>query len=401
MSSTSTSSDCAVCVETLNKSTRSPIVCPFCSYTCCKQCVETYVLSCRENAHCMNCRKQFSRFVMADLFTQSFLKGPYKNHHSQLLFDIERTYFPATQPVVEELKRKQIFNEQYMALRVEMLKIKERMKQLEEDYQINSMKREREPKILAHPCATNGCKGCVDANWHCGICDKTTCKKCRETQEEDHKCDPNTVETVRLLRTDTKPCPKCRTLIYKISGCDQMFCTRCQCVFSWKSGHVETGLIHNPHYYEWMRQTTGSVPRHPLDNPCQEQRLNQRNINRLPPAIREKTRNLIHIRQVTMISFNIQPDDEGLRAKFMMNEIGEDQFRKVVEMRDKRKTKNTEIYNILRTLTECGEDIILTGEKVEEQMQELISYINGRLQQVSKKLKCQEYKVCPDKWEFI
>jgi len=47
-----------------------------------------------------------------------------------------------------------------------------------------------------------------------------------------------------------------------------MWCIECKTAFSWKSGEIVNGKIHNPHYYEYLRKTQGFVPR--ADNPCQE-----------------------------------------------------------------------------------------------------------------------------------
>jgi len=41
-----------------------------------------------------------------------------------------------------------------------------------------------------------------------------------------------------------------------VKNCDQMYCTQCNTAFSWKTGTLETGRIHNPHYYEQIRNGT-------------------------------------------------------------------------------------------------------------------------------------------------
>lgn len=84
-----------------------------------------------------------------------------------------------------------------------------------------------------------------------------------------HVCDEKTLETVKLLASDTKSCPTCTTLITKIDGCDQMWCTQCQTAFSWNTNEIVKGRVHNPHYYEYQRQLhNGAPPREPGDNPC-------------------------------------------------------------------------------------------------------------------------------------
>lgn len=45
-----------------------------------------------------------------------------------------------------------------------------------------------------------------------------------------------------------------------VKNCDQMWCIECKTAFSWAKGTVEVGMVHNPHYYQWMRQN-GGMPR--------------------------------------------------------------------------------------------------------------------------------------------
>jgi hypothetical protein len=71
-------------------------------------------------------------------------------------------------------------------------------------------------------------------------------------KSETHTCNKSDVETVKLLNADSKGCPKCATLIFKISGCDQMWCTQCHTAFGWKTGKIVSSNIHNPHYFHWL-----------------------------------------------------------------------------------------------------------------------------------------------------
>jgi hypothetical protein len=90
----------------------------------------------------------------------------------------------------------------------------------------------------------------------------------KEKKEEDgqqqHQCQKDDVETVREVRKTTRPCPTCGVLISKTEGCDQMWCVKCHTTFSWKSGAISQGVVHNPHFYQERQQAT----RTPGDIPC-------------------------------------------------------------------------------------------------------------------------------------
>jgi uncharacterized Zn finger protein (UPF0148 family) len=69
-----------------------------------------------------------------------------------------------------------------------------------------------------------------------------------------HVCNPDTLATIQLLQKECKRCPKCAIPIFKIDGCDQMWCVQCHTAFNWRTGKVETGRVHNPHYFQYLRE---------------------------------------------------------------------------------------------------------------------------------------------------
>ena len=77
--------------------------------------------------------------------------------------------------------------------------------------------------------------------------------------DENHVCKQEDIDTFKMIVKETRQCPTCSTNIYKIEGCDQMWCTQCHTAFSWRTGRIET-VIHNPHYYEYHRENGGQVP---------------------------------------------------------------------------------------------------------------------------------------------
>jgi len=129
---------------------------------------------------------------------------------------------------------------------------------------------ESEIKIIKNitpvcPCPSNNCKGYIrKINHKCGICDLQICKFCYMEQDKEHICKKENIEAVKVIKKESKPCPTCGTRISKSDGCDQMYCTQCKTAFSWKTGEVEKGKIHNPHYYDELRKHYGeNIPREP------------------------------------------------------------------------------------------------------------------------------------------
>lgn len=111
-----------------------------------------------------------------------------------------------------------------------------------------------------YKCVRNGCAGYLK-DWTCELCETVVCPECREIKAgAAHSCDPLTVESVKAVTAEAKPCPKCSSSISKVDGCDQMWCTQCRTAFSWATGVVETAVIHNPHYYAWMRTQPAGLP---------------------------------------------------------------------------------------------------------------------------------------------
>ena len=121
----------------------------------------------------------------------------------------------------------------------------------------------KEKRVFMKGCPINGCRGFLSTQWKCGICKIFVCNKCLEpignNKEEEHECNEDSVKTAEMLKKETKNCPSCAAVIFKISGCDQMWCTQCHIAFSWKTGQTVQGVIHNPHFYQWQRNNGGAT----------------------------------------------------------------------------------------------------------------------------------------------
>ena len=102
-------------------------------------------------------------------------------------------------------------------------------------------------------CTADGCQGNYRADdGACMVCRVLHCVRCaRPTQAgAAHECNPGDVATQRTIATTTRDCPRCHAGITRASGCSQMMCIACYCVFNWETGLEERGVIHNPHFHQ-------------------------------------------------------------------------------------------------------------------------------------------------------
>ena len=163
-----------------------------------------------------------------------------------------------------------------------------------------------------------------------------------------------------------------------VRNCDQMWCTQCHTAFNWRTGRIEQ-VVHNPHYFEWLRRNGNEVPRAPGDNPCQNNEFNHRTYMVFQELLRGKhvanplskqyedrlsriVRNVIHMRYVIMNQYTAQnrvQRNEGLRIQYMRNWITEDHFKTILQREDKKEEKKREVRNVLDILYTTCTDIVL------------------------------------------
>lgn len=399
---------CEVCCETFNRSTHSKIKCPYCPFRSCSTCCERYLCDTPDDAHCMSCRKGWTREVLVDNFTQKFVSKTYKDRRENLLFEREKSLMPATQPYVEIEKKIRSITSDIVAVKVAMERANEQWARVAnrplalfavdnnlttefdaailrhqeasekrkvvsnlaidlqhlEWHQNQLMHRlhggqlDHEKRAFVRACPVTDCRGFLSTAWKCGICDNWTCPECHEVKGADkdapHACDPNNIATARMLARDSRNCPKCAALIFKIDGCDQMWCTQCHTAFSWRTGRIETHTIHNPHYYDFMR-ARGNLPRNPGDVPCggfPDWRIVSQNVGRAHifwNIVAGAHRSWAHCQWVLVPRYtaNVNHDNRDLRIKFMIGDFGEDEFKKKIQQREKARLRKTDIRQVI------------------------------------------------------
>lgn len=460
---------CQICVSERVK--RSMITCPKCNLLCCQGCVKKFLLdSPLQTPTCMGCKVGLDLDFVVSNMDPSF-DDDYRLHRAKIVLSLEKSLIPGTQAealreakmrehvaftttsnsnirkinkwlreahakkekYLEKSSKYKIVDQdiekanKYMAKYTEIsskiqeckfsiqkirdsLEIESRMysDSIHKKVEVKTVK--DEPKYIC-PCPQQDCKGFIDSvSYKCGMCEKAVCKRCQTPEHEDQKCNPDTLETLKMLQKETKPCPKCRAPIFKIDGCDQIWCTSCHTAFSWNTGEVETGKIHNPHYYQWMR-ANGGMPREQGDvrgERCGQQAVNFDriliNVSRFSPGIPELDylthchRLIFHIRQVMIIPVDIYDAGVGVmnRIRYMLGDFNEKQWLSKLKAREKVKDIKrcqTSLFTMCaNTLEDLLNNISMCKDEYEfinyfQQIQALNKYVADNVLKLKKRFK--------------
>lgn len=374
--------ECIICCDRIH-GTNPVVSCGFCDFESCNRCTERYLLESNDDAHCMNCKKGWTSDILHKKMTKTFVTKKYKKHREDVLFDREKSLLPQTQPDVDAELRRRERQKVLQQLKNEELVLKRKLREIQENmdevYHAGEIVADTSKRFhYTRKCPVETCKGFLDCNWICGICEVHICRKCNEPTADDHECDPNNVETMKLLKRDSKPCPSCGMIITKIDGCDQMWCTaeNCHTAFSWRTGQKVYGNIHNPHYIQFTLER-GQLEREAVDVPCggiPEQfpminafdRAYGYNRPRDVTDIRQELvwfrRMLVHIQSVEFIRYNpgnqMRQINTDLRVKFMLSELPEDEFKIKLQQREKKYKKQKEFMDVLTMFVHTGSDIL-------------------------------------------
>jgi len=349
-------------------------------------CAKRYLTEGLLDAHCMTCRRAWNDEFLDLNFTKAFRTGAYKKHREDILLDREVALLPTRQPRVEaKVKMAEVeeqMKEVHAALREWELKRQDILrkssglsKQLTR-YSAESEGRPPPAWTLAEgekassadrakfvmKCPDGGCRGFLSTAYKCGTCQKWACPDCLVVKGKDkdaeHTCDPGVKESVALIIKESKACPKCGERISKIDGCDQMWCVDCHTAFSWTTGQLVTGVVHNPHYYEFLRkQGGGAAPRNAGDVPCggvPYYHILQNNVKNLDKAtqtfimaVHRITAEITDYRMaVYQGHFNVN-DNGDLGMKYLMKELDKDDLKTELVKREIKRNKHLAIRAVL------------------------------------------------------
>jgi len=411
---------CNVCCSKYNHQKHKQVTCAFCDFDACRECIQKYLLSTTENPHCMSCKHPHDRAFVDSFCTKRFRNVEYKNHRENILFERELARMPETQGYVKYIKKRNelmdLTNKLTDAYIIERANYyKNHGKPIACHYRIamtgirqiidmcrfhlvrlhsNQNVEETKPTKFVRQCPIEECRGFLDETWVCGVCSKEFCDACGEELLDGHVCDKDLVETMKLIKRDTKPCPKCSTMIHKIDGCAQMWCTSCHTAFDWRTGEIAIGRIHNPHFLQFKKRS-----RDHADIPCGG-RPSVRELDELnaPTAIKQLVRECANLEYEMNWKYALpmrEHYNRYYRTQYLMGKMSKEYMKKVLQRDDKKHEKMTDIRNILQMFVDTAGDLcrdwILHREdeqRIFQTIMELEKYTNDVIRVIWSRYNC-------------
>jgi len=393
---------CNICCDDydINPELNEFLTCSYCHHVSCYNCAEKYITIELKEPNCMACNKIWSREFVMEKFDTKWVKKIFLPHIGSLIMEQEKMLLPDTQKeaqliiqirkLQDDLKKipnNQKLERKYKNQPEELKTIIEDKKKLRSEItnlqlqtityypdaahaQHAQQAQQTKKPVYILKCPEDDCRGFIeDKTFKCGICDIHVCDKCHLAVEckaniagPSHKCKKEDILSAQAILSETKPCPKCMSPIWKVSGCDQMFCTQCHTSFSWLTGKIENNIFHNPHFYEWLAEAGNNLNNQNLENvACGELPHPQIYMTKVRQLLARTAPsnddyfNLTEIYRLINHINHILPDyandrvktNFDLRVQFLTNTIDENTWCMKLMNREKKRQKTRAIRELL------------------------------------------------------
>jgi hypothetical protein len=369
---------------------------------------------------CIQCKSIFSKEFLEQSLSPYFLQTEYKKSREQLLLERELSMIPKTLEMVE-LNREQVqmCNDELNHLLQEKYKLISQLSEIKSKitiYKQNIHKLETNKTLVIDTlniqktqnsyikkCIHQNCRGFINHKGYCILCNCIVCLECFELKLNDfHQCNPSIIQSIQLIKNETKPCPKCNISIYKIEGCNQMWCTYCHTTFDWKSLKMIYHTIHNPHYYEYITSNTNNTKHITNDESSFLFKLQKLDTNDYSKQkILNIYRRMQHLRYEELPQYVTENDlfllHLNLRYRYIKNYISENKFKQVLIQKEIGNDKKKHFYSIfektIESLTSLLYDLIQfqNFETFWNQYDSLLNDSNQQLKSICKKYKHKIY----------
>jgi hypothetical protein len=337
----------------------------------------------------MKCNTGWDNEFVLQAVNKTYYHSELKDKKKDKLLEFEKGRIPATQEDAKRFLLKEKANkdiaglqrnndELQLAISKNNIQIRQIRNKMRDDLgQVSAEKKE-----FIMQCQVDGCKGFLSTGYKCELCDAKTCSKCLEVVGEEHECKPDSIASAEMIKKDTKPCPKCSIRVYKIDGCNQMWCVQCNTPWDWISGKIVNGTIHNPHYYQFIqRQNAGVMPRNPGDMICggmpelwAMNQLLHRLDSSYSPVVRFIQVNLYNIHRIIVDArFRIidernqnrfEPQLTDARIRYMLNRISDEELKQEVYTINTKRDKVQANIRLLELIETIGTDIFQNFVKI-------------------------------------
>ena len=379
---------CPICCEDFATSIAA---CRYCQFEACPKCTKRYLMDLAANApKCMSCKKEWSfEFIMENIPDKAWVAAYLAEH----IFHNEHRLLPASQrdahilrqirdlrdqvqhmPTVTAMQKRRLQNDLIDQKRHEKRDIAARIKALKAHctlFDTTSSKKSKESAAsqttYIMKCPADSCRGYINKSFVCETCCTTLCDKCHiplcGSGSTRHKCDPDAVLTASEIMQTTRQCPKCFVPIWKMSGCNQIFCTACHCMFDWETRKIDNGVVHNPHYFEWLA----------ANPPQQQENIENIACGQVPPLhifagfithhrLYAVYQSLNHFEAEVRRHHPMESvkDNHDLRVSYLLNDFDQETFKSKLYNREKRRMKLRAINDLITLEIKILADLVRT-----------------------------------------
>ena len=352
--------NCTVCFKIKNV-----ISCNYCSYSTCTDCTKKYLCSLNRESHCMNCRKPWSYSYLESILPKTFLHNEYRDHQEQLLFESEKRFFEKTKESIIYKEKIEKIDSSITEITSQISKLHKQLAELKTEKKELFKKMCNTTSSVLLSCPLPNCKGVLQDNT-CLMCSFQLCPFCSKEKISGHECKEEDIQTVNYVNESSKSCPSCGIKIIKSSGCDHMWCTCCHTSFSWNTLEIGKKILQNPHYYEYLAQSSVSLrcdDNVMIDNSTKEvltQYIAELNTsNEKKDLLYYRLVYLIKIREVSLPTIPKENEftHKDLRMRFLRDEIDEAKFKSSLYLDDKKNRIMYELRQLLETYLLVASDL--------------------------------------------
>lgn len=391
---------CSICCNKYTPVKRAQVNCTRCKESACKECYSRYFKD--HSTICMYCENPFPQMYLMKTFPKKVI-NIIINQSVDELFKRELGLIKQTMnKALIQKKRKEIDIESHSIVR-DIETIRDDIIDLEasvyqypereeeiiigiQEFYMEIMELEMQLSLLnislfkyRHElnestfnvkCINANCNGLLNKGT-CGICKVTVCYDCNEPNVGGHVCNPDTKATFTELKKTSKVCPGCNAMTFHEEGCSQMWCTLCHCTWDWNTHEPVTERIHNPMYYEWLRETStatreigdyvsGGLPLYEEIEHCAGF---QEGLGEFMYQLAEIEDEIIP----GLLAKRAQNDNfEKERIDYIFNKITPIQFKNIIKQRYRNSMILTEEIGILNSYLICVYEVYLRINNIKE-----------------------------------